>query len=230
MKYSVPFLFIIVFALSLLAGCITEENGPGAQTTETPTLTATTMTPAAPGMTQTPVPTMENPSAAAATRKALDNQWTLIRRAKDDYNIAASRFNATDPWTLQNVGMNYMRDPVIHDTIVTITKAKADLTKITSTNSAAIAERDLLIGICDYTLLQMDGYDKTYQGLQVTQYDSRRAKTIFTEAKSSLQKATNRINGLSVTQQYEAFVQADIGRIEAAIARVNSELAQLPTS
>ncbi|RPJ52902.1 MAG: hypothetical protein EHJ95_03250 [Methanobacteriota archaeon] len=126
--------------------------------------------------------------------------------------------------------MNYMRNPVIHDTIVTITNAKADLAKITSTNSAVIAERDLLIGICDYKLFQMDGYDKTYQGLQVTQYDPRRAKTIFTEAKSSLQKATNRINGLSVTQQYEAFVQADIDRIEAAIARVNSELAQLPTS
>src|SRR5690606_23008028 len=122
--------------------------------------------------------TTESPSAAAATRKSLDSQWTLIRRAQDDYNSAVSRFNATDPWTLQNSGLNYMRDRVIPDVVRTISKSKADLALVTSTQSTVIAERNLLIGICDYKILQMDGYDKTYQGLQVEQYDTRRARTI----------------------------------------------------
>jgi hypothetical protein len=188
----------------------------------------TITTTVAPGVTQTLVPTATGNTVAE--RNALRVQWTLIQLAQDNYNSAVNRWNASDPFTLQNVGMNYMRENVIPDTITSISKVKSDIAKVTSTNADIIAERDLLIGICDYKLVQLDGNDKTYQGLLVAQYDPRRAKTIFAEAKSALQKATSMINGLSLRQEYEAFVEADSTSIEEAISRVNREMAQLPSS
>jgi hypothetical protein len=152
-----------------------------------------------------------------------------IRIAWDDYVEDVDELGGVGA---SNQDMNHIREKIIPDTIGRYQTISGNISAISSADAYLSAEKAVLVAICSYKARQLEGTESYYHAIQIENYDVKKAKDEYKNAKYTLQDALDSINALNFyslanSGKYSTFVRDDKREIEDAIDEIADRIAQL---